>query len=274
MIERQKVQGKAATVAYLNDSMELVDKAKATLIKILFDDGSMVFAVPARKVLPTFNPNHDEKGRFTTGGGAQPPAPVPIDAGTMDEHNSKEISRIFNEMPQPVLNSLAENGCKLHLGNRLGDVRPDLKGKRPRGWLKGMTWESAEGLYDRDRKEIVSCNQRLGWNGEYVDSNRKIGVLYHETGHAFDQASGDASRSPEFIRAYNEDVHQQHVSGMDTKPYSYFLQSGNAGRSETWAECFALINGWGTGAKDIRKVFPNSVKVIKDYIKSGKRFKG
>ena len=68
MIERQKVQGRAATVAYLNDSMELVDKAKATLIKILFDDGNMVFAVPAKKAPLTFNPNHDEKGRFTTSG--------------------------------------------------------------------------------------------------------------------------------------------------------------------------------------------------------------
>jgi hypothetical protein len=133
-----------------------------------------------------------------------------------------------------------------------------------------MTWESAEGLYSPNNKEIVVCNQRLGWNGEYVDSDRKVGVLFHETGHAFDAASGEASNSPKFKAAYNEDLHYQHTSGIDTKPYSYFLQSGKAGRSETWAEGFAQIHGHSAGQSGIEKVFPNSIKVIKEYI--GKRF--
>lgn len=45
MIERQDVEGRSATVAYLTADMQPVGKAKAELVKILFDDGEVRFAV-------------------------------------------------------------------------------------------------------------------------------------------------------------------------------------------------------------------------------------
>lgn len=47
MIERQIVEGKAAMVAYLNDKFEPVDKVTASLVKVIFDDGDVVFLTPA-----------------------------------------------------------------------------------------------------------------------------------------------------------------------------------------------------------------------------------
>ena len=47
MIERQKVNGRDATVAYLASDFNPVDKTKATMVKLIFDDGDIYFLFPA-----------------------------------------------------------------------------------------------------------------------------------------------------------------------------------------------------------------------------------
>jgi len=42
MIEHTTVEGKPATVAYVDDKFNPVDKDKATLIKVRWDDGEQV----------------------------------------------------------------------------------------------------------------------------------------------------------------------------------------------------------------------------------------
>ena len=42
MIERATVDGKPATVAYIDDKFNPVEKAVATLIKVRWDDGEQV----------------------------------------------------------------------------------------------------------------------------------------------------------------------------------------------------------------------------------------
>ena len=50
MIERTTIDGKPATVAYLATDpaggFRSVPKAEATLVKVIYDDGRVVFAVP------------------------------------------------------------------------------------------------------------------------------------------------------------------------------------------------------------------------------------
>jgi hypothetical protein len=48
MIERQTIDGKDATVAYLSADFTPVDADKAELIKIIYDDGNVVFATPMK----------------------------------------------------------------------------------------------------------------------------------------------------------------------------------------------------------------------------------
>ena len=52
-IERTLVDGRKATVAYIRDDFTPTTPEKATLIKIIFDDGEVEFAVPARDALTT-----------------------------------------------------------------------------------------------------------------------------------------------------------------------------------------------------------------------------
>ena len=48
-IERTIVDGRKATVAYILDDFTPTTPEKATLIKVIFDDGGVLFAVPARE---------------------------------------------------------------------------------------------------------------------------------------------------------------------------------------------------------------------------------
>jgi hypothetical protein len=48
MLQRQTIGDKSALVAYLDDEFKLVHPEQATLIKILFDDGSRLWLTPSR----------------------------------------------------------------------------------------------------------------------------------------------------------------------------------------------------------------------------------
>lgn len=49
MIERTEVSGRPATVAYLDDDFKPVDKDKATLVRVIWDDGNTAWLVKPPK---------------------------------------------------------------------------------------------------------------------------------------------------------------------------------------------------------------------------------
>ncbi len=49
MIEHQVVDGRPATVSYMNNRFDIVDKDKATLVKVSFDAGGVLFLVPKKE---------------------------------------------------------------------------------------------------------------------------------------------------------------------------------------------------------------------------------
>ncbi len=48
MIEQQTIDGRKALVSYLDDKMSLVTKSKATLVKVIFEDGHILFLKPKK----------------------------------------------------------------------------------------------------------------------------------------------------------------------------------------------------------------------------------
>lgn len=48
MIERTTIDGKTAMVSYLKGEMEPATKEDHTYVKVIFDDGTVVFATPAK----------------------------------------------------------------------------------------------------------------------------------------------------------------------------------------------------------------------------------
>jgi hypothetical protein len=66
-------------------------------------------------------------------------------------------------------------------------------------------------------------------------------VLTHELGHAYDSTMGRPSASESFLTAYRKDVEAAANSGA--KIPDYFLQPGDAGPSEAFAEALSQIAG-------------------------------
>lgn len=95
MIKREKVDGKEATVVYLNDKFEMADEDSATLVKVIFDDGRILFLKPV-----------EEKKRHT---GSMLPKSIPI---TVPPYGNVEV------LANPTKDMLRNKYEKLAEGRR------------------------------------------------------------------------------------------------------------------------------------------------------------
>lgn len=177
-----------------------------------------------------------------------------------------EVNAAIRSIPEKIWKKLDQAGVKMVLGGKLEDVDPQLANMQPRGWPAGSTWKEVGGGFNTYTKR--------GWMVESVqDSSGRAfkrtgyigGTFKHETGHAFDSALGKASEKEAFMKAYNSDVAKIPNSSRDR--YSYFLQGGNAGPSEAFAELFNQHHGLSPGRQDVISVFPKAYKVLKGLMR-------
>jgi predicted Zn-dependent protease len=197
--------------------------------------------------------------------------PVPIDIGEGTGSNFKAaVASAFASIPTRALKTMADRGVKIRAGAKLTELKPELKGVHPRGWPAGTTWDTAEGCFDRSSKEVLVTElYRPIGKREFAPSTRVRGVALHESGHAFDQALDTPSaNSKSFAEAYKAD--KKAISKDDKHKLKYFMQKGNAGPSEAFAEVFAWVTGQaGSLRYDIRPSFPRVTKLIKDAADRG-----
>ena len=79
--------------------------------------------------------------------------------------------------------------------------------------------------------------------GTGLSTRRVAGATRHEVGHAADEVYGNFSQDPAFRAAYNADVADIRANNTPVDPY--YLQAGDAGPEETFAEAFAQTYGGG-----------------------------
>ena len=191
------------------------------------------------------------------------------------------------------------NGGRIVIGDTVTTIRPDLAGKRPRGWPEGHTWDEADGLYNPERKQVVATERLLNPKTQTLDKSDRVGgVLRHEYGHAVDKATrGEGatfhSEGEKFQIAHNKDVvalkkRQEVLRALPDKErdamaartefweierMEYFhSQSGGvwASRQEAFAEGFAVLHGGGSVKGDEKvftRLFPNTLAAITDITK-------
>lgn len=72
MLEKTVIEGRPASVAYLDRNFVPVDADDATMVKVIFDDGEVMFATADENTAKAFDPSEprDEIGRWTDGGGS------------------------------------------------------------------------------------------------------------------------------------------------------------------------------------------------------------
>ncbi len=103
--------------------------------------------------------------------------------------------------------------------------------------------------------------------GQEVPSGRIAGVTRHELGHAADEVYGHFSRDPAFRAAYNADVADIRANNTPVDPY--YLQAGDAGPEETFAEVFAQMYGGGLDSitPNFLGAFPRSVQAMRHKLR-------
>ena len=185
-------------------------------------------------------------------------------ASDVSDEFLQTATETLEKIPAGARRTVAASGAQVAMGEFVTDIWPKLKGVKPRGWPEGMTWDNADGMFSRGNKVIGVSEKRNDYLGLPVKSNRTSGVLNHEFGHAFDDAfSPPISESAEFQQAYEADV--KSISERDQKLLSYFLQSGDAGKSEAVAEGFAIIAG-AAGSASLAPLFRQSFPSVLAHI--------
>ena len=209
--------------------------------------------------------------------GGRDKLPIPIELkDQVSVEFASDVKKVLAAIPPAVLKILADSKYRYVVADRLTNAIPSLKGARPPGWPSNTTWDNAEGFqYEKDRVIAIAEYARDS-RGQFLRDARMPGVLRHETGHALDVALADGgqlfSRSNAFKVAYERDV--QNIKANDRKMLGYFLQSGDRGRSETFADCFALLMGGPVNESDrdtLERAFPDVLNLIEKTIKNPAR---
>lgn len=189
---------------------------------------------------------------------------------------ANDVRKVVVAVPPAVLKVLADSNYRYVVADCVTNALPSLRGARPRGWPSNTTWDNADGIQYEKERVIAIAEYARDSRGQLSRGSRMPGVLRHETGHALDVAMADGGRlfsqSDAFKAAYERDV--RNISTSDRKALGYFLQSGDRGRSETFADCFALLIGGPVNARDhetLKRAFPEVLKFIDEAIKNLER---
>jgi hypothetical protein len=170
-----------------------------------------------------------------------PPVPLEI-KGKVSAEFQKEVRSTLDRIPAPARSVLNAASSKIVAARTLTGARPDLKGVQPRGWPEGSTWDSADGCASGGVAYVAERYRDFWSKGKlWKNSERTQYVVLHELGHAYDDGSGNVSASLEFLKAYADDVARAEDNNLVIN--SYFLQHGDAGRRETFAEQFYNVIG-------------------------------
>jgi hypothetical protein len=187
----------------------------------------------------------------------------------MPAQMSPDFARRVNDevarLPESIKTLLAKSGVRIVPSETIVEELPELKGEHPRGWPPDTTWDAVDGVHDPGKKLVVIAEKTKIGN-DWVDSKDTEGLVRHEVGHAVDAALGDYSSSQEFIEAYNADVAV--LPNPAPEELKYFLQDGEAGREETFAEAMAIVLGGPSRPKlsVLETHFPRTMALVRKKV--------
>ncbi len=191
-----------------------------------------------------------------------------VAANISDEFRAT-LEQTLAQLPTSLLQKISDSGYRLRFGATLLALRPDLKGKTPRGWPLGSTFEQVDGLHDPDQQQICVFEYFKPdlTATRYVKNIRASGVFRHEIGHLLDRLLGGLSDQHSFRIAYENDLNQLFTQDSLFEECDYYVQNGVVGRKETFAELFAILVGGGAERRvPVKAVFANSFIVLREEL--------
>lgn len=183
----------------------------------------------------------------------------------------KELHEDYETLPQSVRDLLRGKNSTVKVAPLLRDMDPTFIGQ-PRGWPQGSSYDNVAGVYQEGDAIYISTSPIDFLSGKQVVETelRRRGTFFHEIGHAFDYhkgGRGNLSATAKFTEAYRQDVAD--ISFEMRQTIGYYLQSGDAGPSEAFAEIFNNVvsdracNGTTTL---IKGMFPRFTKLVKESL--------
>jgi hypothetical protein len=176
------------------------------------------------------------------------------------------LEQTLAQLPDVLTQKIKDSDYRLRFGATLLDIRPDLKGKTPRGWPPGSTFEHVDGLHDPDERQICIFEYfKRGLTAtRYVKNTHADGVFRHEIGHLLDRLFGGLSAQERFRAAYERDL-ERLLSQEDLfDECSYYVQDGIVGRKEAFAELFAILMGGGAARNaPVKMAFANALIALR-----------
>jgi len=162
------------------------------------------------------------------------------------------------------------------MGRTLTELVPTAKDQQVRGYRSTATWGQIFGMFDRLHHRVIMAElANAGTNGDsgLVSLNNpsaRAGIVRHEFGHAVDEYLKGASHSAAFKAAYAAGLRR--LDGGDKKVLNYYLQPGDAGREEMFAELFAAQAADACDpAADrlLRQKFPEALSMVSNISANG-----
>ena len=179
------------------------------------------------------------------------------------------LEQTLAQLPTSLMQTISDSGYQLRFGATLLELRPDLKGKTPRGWPPGSTFEQVDGLHDPDEQQICVFEYFKPdlTATRYMKNTRAAGVFRHEIGHLLDRLLGGLSDQQRFRAAYERDLNQLLTQDSLFEECDYYVQDGVAGRKEAFAELFAILFGGGAERRvPMKAVFSNALIALRDEL--------
>lgn len=196
-------------------------------------------------------------------GETKPEAP-PIFIGKRSkdtDYIEAKVNKAVLKIPKKIREKLAQGGLKLRIVPSLIDADPGLARGRPSGYTHGGGWDNCPGRYD-DMRRTIFIGERNGWRNQPMTRNEGAeGITVHEFGHAFDHQNY-CSTSEEFKKAFAEDT--KSLTNEMRLAYQVYLQEGEAGPSEMFAELFHCFFSSETSHRsmDMAKQFPKCYQYV------------
>jgi hypothetical protein len=234
---------------------------------------------PYPKEVTEYSKENTDYRREATQYPSKPQSPVPqgfLQIEAVSPEFTQEIIEAAATLPSAAINALMKAGYRIELSHSVPDAVPSSRNQQVRGYAPHSTWNDVFGMFNRTTSKIIMAqyaqlpdSHHKNDISQLTNRQRRLGILRHEFGHALDEYMGNFSHGASFKQVY--EFERENITGDEKKTLSYYLQSGDAGREETFAELFAAHNGMGCDQVSdalLQERFPNLTQLIATQVAS------
>ncbi len=180
---------------------------------------------------------------------------------------SSIVLAALSAIPRKIKDEVKDGGCKILICPTILEANPHLANNKAAGYVHGGGYDNCPGMFYSGTK-ILYIAERVSWKSSPPEQNRgAASTTLHEFGHAYDFVKGKLSTGGEFASAYREDFGR--LTNSQRTEWQYYCQDdgGERGRSECFAELFAISHGTGAGitrgTTGLVNVFPKTFSYMK-----------